>query len=282
MSLDPSITALVLLSALLHASWNALTKSSDDRSLTLALVLGACAAIGAVASLVVAAPAPAALPYLLASVVCHALYQIFLLQAYRFGDLSQVYPIARGFAPVLVAALAAAYAGERPTPLQGSGLALASLSIASLALERREVAPGAGRAVAAAFATAAMIGTYTFLDGQGVRHAHGALRYVAWNLWATSLPYVLVALWRGRARLGPFLARDGARALAGGVIAAAGYSIVLWAMERGALAGVAALRETSVVFAALLGTFLLGEPFGARRIAAALGVAAGVVLLHSG
>ncbi len=282
MSLDPSITALVLLSAILHAGWNALTKSSSDRSLTLALVLAACALIGAAASLVVEPPAPAALPYLLASVCFHTLYQVFLLQAYRFGDLSQVYPIARGFAPVLVATLAALFAGERPTLVQGSGIALASLSIASLALERRDVSPGVGRSVIAAFATAAMIGTYTFLDGQGVRHAGGALRYVAWNLWATSLVYCFAAFWRGRARLRAFLASDGWRGLAGGAVAALGYGIVLWAMEHGALAGVAALRETSVVFAALLGTFLLGEEFGARRIVAALGVAAGVILLQSG
>jgi uncharacterized membrane protein len=283
MSLDPLVTALVLVSALLHAGWNAVAKSSTDRSLTLAVVLLASAVIGAFASLVVEPPAPEALPFLATSACFHALYQIFLLQAYRFGDLSQVYPIARGFAPVLVATLAAAFAGERPTVLQGAGIALASLAIASLALERRGGAsPGVGRSIAAAFATAAMIGSYTFLDGQGVRHSGGALRYVAWNFWATSLPFCAGAFWRGRARLRAFLVRDGTRALAGGIVAAVGYAIVLWAMEHGAMAGVASLRETSVVFAALIGTLVLGEDFGARRIVAALGVAAGVMLLQAG
>ena len=282
MSLDPSVTALVLLSAILHASWNAVTKSSSDRSLTLGLVMLGCAVVGALGSLVLAPPERAALPYLLASVGFHALYQIFLLQAYRFGDLSQVYPIARGFAPVLVAALAALFAGEVPTLHQGAGVALACGSIASLALEPRAPSPGVGRSIAAAFATAAMIGTYTFLDGQGVRHSGGALRYVAWNLWATSLPYCVTVFWRGRARLRAFLARDGWKGISSGLVAALGYGIVLWAMERGALAGVAALRETSVVFAALIGTHLLGEGFGARRIAAALCVAAGVLLLQAG
>jgi drug/metabolite transporter (DMT)-like permease len=283
MSLDPTVTALVLLSALLHASWNAVAKSSSDRSLTLALVLGVSAVLGAIASPFIAPPEPEALPFLAVSSCFHALYQIFLLQAYRFGDLSQVYPIARGFAPILVALLAAAFAGETPTLLQAAGVGLASLSIASLALERRGGAsPGVGRSIAAAFATAAMIGSYTFLDGQGVRHAGGALRYVAWNLWATALPFCITALWLGRARLRAFLARDGWRAAAGGVVAALGYGIVLWAMEHGAMAGVAALRETSVVFAALIGTLMLGEDFGARRILAALGVAAGAILLQAG
>jgi drug/metabolite transporter (DMT)-like permease len=282
MSLDLGAAALVLFSAILHATWNALTKSSGDRVITLAGVMGTCALIGGVASLFLPAPEPAALPYLAVSCVFHFGYQQFLLGAYRHGDLSLVYPIARGLAPMLVALLAAAFAGEVPRPVQAAGIALASAAMASFAFEPREPHPGVARSVASAFACAAMIGCYSFLDGQGVRHAGNTFSYVAWNAWATSLAFCVYALVHTRGRLAPFLEVAGVRGVAGGVLATVGYGIVLWAMSRGAMANVAALRETSVVFAALIGTRLLGEGFGARRVGAALCVALGVLLLQSG
>ena len=282
MSLDLGAAALVLFSAVLHATWNALTKSSGDRVITLAAVMGTCALIGGVASLFLPPPESAALPYLALSCVFHFLYQQFLLGAYRHGDLSLVYPIARGMAPMLVALLAAAFAGEVPRPVQAGGIALASLAMTSFAFEPREPHPGVSRSVLSAFATAAMIGCYTFLDGQGVRHAGHPMSYVAWNCWATSLGFCVYALVYTRGTLAPFFDVAGLRGVAGGVLATVGYGIVLWAMSRGAMANVAALRETSVVFAALIGTQLLGEGFGARRIGAALCVAVGVLLLQSG
>ena len=282
MSLDLPIAALVLCSAVMHATWNALTKSSGDRVVTLAGVMFACVAIGAVASLFVPAPEPAALPFLAVSAAFHFLYQIFLLYAYRFGDLSVVYPIARGTAPLLVAILGASFAGEIPRPVQAGGIALASVAMTSFAFEPRAPHPGVARSIAAAVVTAAMIGCYTFLDGQGVRRAGSPVSYIAWNCWATSLGFCVFALFWQRGRIAPFLGREGARGLAGGALATTGYGIVLWAMSRGAMANVAALRETSVVFAALIGTRLLGEGLGTRRVAAALCVAVGVVLLQSG
>ena len=283
MGLDPGVTALVLVSALMHAGWNAVTKSSSDRTLTLALVLGTCSVIGAIACFFVPFPAPEARVFLLASTCFHALYHVFLLQAYRFGDLSHVYPIARGLAPVLVAAFAAFFASEVPDGVQAAGLGLASASITSLALEPRTLGPGATKSVIAALLTAGMIGTYTFLDGQGVRRAGDAFSYIAWNMFLTSLPLCLFVVLRRRARLFAILrTREGATGILGGVTAAIGYSIVLWAMDHGGMANVAALRETSVVFAALIGTLLLGEAFGARRILAAVGVALGVILLQAG
>jgi drug/metabolite transporter (DMT)-like permease len=127
-----------------------------------------------------------------------------------------------------------------------------------------------------------MIGCYTFLDGEGVRHSGAAWSFIAWNCWATGLGFCVFALVRNRGRIAPFLGRDGARGVAGGILAIVGYGIVLWAMSRGAMANVAALRETSVVFAALIGSRILGEGFGGRRLAAALCVALGVVLLQTG
>lgn len=282
MSLDPGAAALVLVSAVLHATWNALTKASGDRVVTMTGVLGTCALIGGAASLFLPAPAPAALPFLAISCVFHFAYQQFLLGAYRHGDLSLVYPIARGLSPLLIALLASAFAGEVPRPVQALGIALASAAMASFAFEPREPHPGAARSVASAFVCTAMIASYTFLDGQGVRHSGNAFSYVAWNSWATSLAFCVFALVHTRGRLAPFFEVAGVRGIGGGVLATLGYGIVLWAMSRGAMANVSALRETSVVFAALIGTRLLGEGFGTRRVGAALCVALGVLLLQSG
>jgi drug/metabolite transporter (DMT)-like permease len=280
--LDPTVALLVLSAAVLHATWNALAKSSGDRVVTLAGVMGTSLVVGVIASCFVPAPAPEAQRYLALSACFHFGYQIFLLYAYRFGDLSLVYPIARGSAPLVVAVLGASFAGEVPRPVQAGGIALASLAMTSFAFDPRVAHPDVARSVGAAFVTAAMIGCYSFLDGQGTRLAGNPWSYIAWNCWATAIAFCVFALLRNRGRLAPFLGREGLRGVAGGLLAVLGYGIVLWAMSRGALANVAALRETSVVFAALIGSFLLGEGFGRRRIAAALCVAAGVLLLQSG
>jgi drug/metabolite transporter (DMT)-like permease len=280
--LDPLAATLVFLSAILHATWNALTKSSGDRVVTLAGVMGTSVAIGALASPFVPMPPPDALRFLAASAAFHFGYQIFLLYAYRFGDLSLVYPIARGSAPMLVAILGASFAGEVPRPVQAGGIALASVAMTSFAFEPRAPHAGVARSIAAAFVTAGMIGCYTFLDGEGVRHTPSPLSYIVWNCWATGIAFCVFALIRNRGRIAPFLGPEGRRGVAGGLLAITGYGIVLWAMSRGAMGNVAALRETSVVFAALIGSRLLGEGFGGRRLAAALCVAVGVVLLQIG
>jgi len=280
--LDPLATVLVLMSALLHSTWNALTKSSGDRVVTMAGMLTTCVAVGGTASLFLPAPPREALVFLAGSCVFQLAYQVFLLYAYRFGDLSLVYPIARGTAPLLVAILGASFAGEIPRPVQAFGIAIASVAMASFAFEPREPHAGVARSIGAAFVSAAMIGCYTFMDGQGVRHTPNALSYIAWNMWMTSVTFPAFAFVRRGAGLRPFLTREFLRGLAGGVLAALGYGIVMWAMSRGAMANVAALRETSVVFAALIGSRLLGEGFGGRRFAAALCVALGVILLQAG
>jgi drug/metabolite transporter (DMT)-like permease len=281
--LDPATALLVFLAAVMHATWNALAKSSGDRVVTLAGVMGTSVAVGTVMSFVFPPPAPESLPFLAASSVFHFLYQMFLLYAYRFGDLSLVYPIARGTAPLLVAILGASFAGEVPRPVQAGGIALASLAMTSFAFEPRVPHKGVARSIAAAFFTAMMIGCYTFLDGQGVRHAGpNPLSYMAWNFWATGIAFCVFALVRNRGRLAPFLGQAGARGVVGGVLALVGYGIVIWAMSRGAMANVAALRETSVVLAALIGTHVLNEGFGGRRFVAAMCVAVGVGLLQLG
>ena len=277
-TLEGPVIGLVLLAALLHASWNGITKASGDPMLTLWVVTFTGSVIGGVATLFVDFPHRDAWPYLAASMVLHFAYEMFLVSAYRLGDLSQVYPIARGLAPCVVAGLAAVFVGEVLDAKQSAGLAIAAISIGSLARSGR----GAGGAAAAvAVGTGLLIAGYTFIDGQGVRLGGDPFNFIAWSFFLHALPFTVVVLVRRRRRFPSFL-RSGARAaLAGGAMATLAYAIVLWALGQGGMAHVSALRETSVLIAALIGTRLLGEPFGGRRVAASVGVVLGIALMQS-
>jgi drug/metabolite transporter (DMT)-like permease len=252
---------------------------SGDRLLTTATVIGTGSLLGALLVPFVPPPAPPSWGFLALSVLVHNVYYAFLLQSYRLGDLSQVYPIARGTAPLVVALAAWPLAREPLAPASLAGVLLVTLGIASLAGGRRPTARG-DRAVLWALATGVLIAAFTLVDGLGVRRAGSAVGFVVWLEALVGLPLVAVAAVRRRARLRPFLRRNGLQGAAGGVMAAGAYGLIVWAYSRGALAPVAALRETSVVLAALIGTLALGEPFGRRRALAAAIVAAGAVLLN--
>jgi drug/metabolite transporter (DMT)-like permease len=283
MPLELPAATLVLLAAVMHAGWNALVKRAGDRLMTMTLVTTSPALIAlAAAVFLLPVPARASWPFLLGSAAVHIAYYLGLLKAYSYGDLSQVYPLARGAAPVMVAGLSALAAGEL---LPGSGVAgvtLVSLGTASLAFERGLPRGDHGRSVLFALFTAVTITAYTVIDGLGVRRAGTSLGYIAWLFAIDGLPLLAAAaLWRRGAFLGA-LRRSWHIGLIGGVLSLAAYGIAIWAMSLGAMAQVAALRETGVIFAAIIGALFLREPFGRRRILAAVIVAAGIVLLQSG
>jgi drug/metabolite transporter (DMT)-like permease len=273
------VVVAVLAAAVLHAGWNALAKSSRDPLLNMATVTASGGLAAAAVVPFVPFPGAAAWPYLLAAVLLHFLYQLSLVRCYALGDLSQVYPIARGLAPLGVALLAL-FAGEVPNALQVAGLIVACGGIVSLAgVHRTRRAPGA--AIASAVLTAILISGYTVVDGLGVRAVDTAASYIAWSFFLDAFPIVLFARHQRAGELQRFLRSEGRRGVVGGVMATLCYSIVLWALAHGPMAAIAALRETSVIFAALLGTCLLGEPFGRRRLAAACALAAGLALMHA-
>jgi drug/metabolite transporter (DMT)-like permease len=282
MKVDPTVAALVLFAALLHASWNAIVKSDRDRLMSFGLVMMAGSLIAVPVLPVVAMPGATAWPYLIASVVVHNFYYFFLLRAYAHGDLSHVYPIARGLGPLLVAVLSGRLAGEYLSFAESAGVTLLSIGIASLAFGHGLPRNSAEwKPVLYALGTGVCIAGYTLVDGLGVRASGDAIGYIAW-LNLLEGPWVLGAAlwWRGRERVVPYLRAYWWRGTAGGIIATLGYGIAIWAMSVGALAHVAALRETSVLFAAVMGTALLGEGFGRRRIAAAVLVVAGLLLMN--
>ncbi len=281
MKLELHIVALMLLSALLHASWNGLVKAETTDRLVSFMVVMVSGGVFALFFLpFVEPPDRAALPYLFASAAIHYVYYFTLLNAYAYGDLSHVYPIARGSAPALVAVLSAAAAGEFLTLREVAGVGLVSLGIGSLAMGRSQGGGDALKATLLALATGALIASYSVVDGLGARAAGHPLSYIVWlNILESPgvLAYVLV---RRGWRIMPALRAVIGRAAIGGTIATFGYGIAIWALSLGAMAHVAALRETSVLFATLIGTRLLGESFGTKRLAAALVVVAGLLLMN--
>ena len=279
MALEGGVVALVLLTAVLHACWNAVVKSSGDQLMAMTLVMGTGALAAGCLIPFVDLPERAAWPYLGLSVVVHTLYAVFLLLSYRFGDLSHVYPIARGLGPLLVAGLSWVLAGEMLGPLQLAALLLVSFAIASLAFERGLPRGESVKPVVFAVSTGVLIGAYTFLDGQGGRHAGDPFSYVAWLFFFDGIPLILVTLFLRWGRIRRLLQAQGRVGAIAGLLSVVAYAIVIWAMSRGSMAIVASLRETSVIFGVLIGAVLLGEPLGRRRALAATLVVAGVVVL---
>jgi drug/metabolite transporter (DMT)-like permease len=277
--MDPIVLSLVLAAALLHASWNALVKAGGDPFVRLAVV----AAVGGLCALpllpFVGAPAPASWPYLFGSVVVHHAYYLTLGYGYRFGDLSHVYPIARGIAPPLVALVAWLFAGESLGLLGVVAILVISGGIVSLAFTD-DSRLAALKPMVLGLATGITIAAYTLFDGLGGRAAGDVFGYIGWLFAIDAVPFPVIVAYRYRHRLGPALAACWRPATIGGALSVVAYGLVIWAMSLTPMAAVSALRETSVIAAALIGTRLLREPFGARRVLAASFVAFGVILLQ--
>ena len=279
MEMSLLVTALVLGSALLHASWNALIKSSRDVMLDTALVAAGAGVLALPLAALVPLPANASWPYLGASAAIHVAYFATLAAAYRVGDLGHAYPLMRGTAPLLVALFGVALLDEHPSATMWLGIALISAGILSLGLVQRGRAQRS--ATLWALANASIIASYTLVDGTGARLSGTPAGYVAWLFWLQGLLFLaLVALLRRRAAF-DYIGRNWQRGLGGGLCLISAYGIVLWAMTQAPVAAVAALRETSVIFAALLGSIFLRERFGRRRLIAACAVALGVIALRN-
>lgn len=274
------ISLFVLFAAILHASWNALLRGGKDRLWSMTIMCMAIAIACALIAPFVPAPATASWGCVFLSALLHTGYNLFLVRTYREGDLGQTYPIARGTSPLLVTLGAGVFARELPDPLSLTGVVLVSSGIVALAFEGRSM----GRqTLRFALGTGCFIGAYSVTDGVGVRLSGSALGYTVWMclLWGLLAPvtYIMLRDVRSLARG----AREILVAGGGGLASLLAYGIVIFAMARGAMGPVSALRETSVVFAALIGRVFLRERLSQYRLIACLVVTAGAVLIgHAG
>jgi drug/metabolite transporter (DMT)-like permease len=276
--LTPAITAAVIGAGGLHACWNAIAKQVSDRLMAFAWISVASMAVGGLVLAFAGLPARQAIPYAITSAVIHIGYNLGLMNSYRLGAFNQAYPIARGTSPLVVTAGAYFLAGERLGAAALIGICTLAAGLMSLALSAGRLTSRDLPAVAVAVATGLTIAAYTITDGLGVRHAHDPWAYTALLFVLQGPPMLVAAL----ARRPPAAWRDTTtvrRGVVAGVLSTAAYGIVLWAQTRAPLAEVAAIRETSVVFAALIGVAVLGEAFGRRRVMAAVVIATGIVLI---
>jgi len=282
MALQPHLVALVLLSAIMHATWNALVKNSGgDRFLTMVFVVGVGTVFGIPLIPFIPLPHPDSWPYLIASTLLHNGYYVILILTYRVGDLSQVYPLARGTAPLLVALLAAYFAGETMGYGGIAGVALVSVGIVSLMFVGGVPRGDAQKPIFLALGTSVFIGAYTVVDGLGMRLAGPPLGYILWLNILEGFPFIIAAYFlRYRHNVDGFFQRRWKTGLAGGILAIVAYGLVLYALSQGAMAYVVAMRETSVLFVAIIGSLILKETFGKVRIISAVVIVIGLVTLQ--
>jgi drug/metabolite transporter (DMT)-like permease len=272
-TLSAAVTLAVLGAAVTHAVWNAIAHGIKDQTLAFALIGVGGIAVGIPLVIGAALPRADCWPYLLASVVIHVFYNLLLMQCYRLGEFGQVYPLARGTSPLVVTILAAIFIHEHLALLQVGGIGVVSAGLAVLVLAGRR--PGRA-AFLAAVGTGLTIAAYTTVDGVGVRLSGSPVGYIGWLMVLESLGVPMFAMARRRDVLLKQPPRILLAGLGAGALSVLAYGLVLWAQTRGALAPIAALRETSVIFGAIIATLVFREPFGRTRIAATALVAAGV------
>jgi drug/metabolite transporter (DMT)-like permease len=268
-----AVTAAVLVAGFLHALWNAMAKSFTDQWTSFTLINVGVTMPCLVIAPLVGAPVAAAWPYLAAAVVCHLLYELFLMSAYRHGALSRTYPIARGVAPMLVALGGLIFASEHVGVVAFFGIVLVVVGISSLAWQGR--GHSSSREILWSLATGVAIATYTVIDGLGVRASHHPISYTA-ALFAMQGSLFLVGAFARRPGKFNISSAKVALGVSAGVISLVGYGIVLWAQTKAPLGVVSALRETGVLWAAVLGIYFFHERGGWRVVTAGAVVMLGV------
>lgn len=270
------LVLLTLFAALLHASWNTLLRGGTDRLWSMTIMCATIALTCVVVAPFLPLPAYASWKYALLSAVLHVGYNLCLVRSYQSGDLGQTYPIARGSSPLMVTSAAALFAGEKMALNALAGIALISGGILLLALQRRRLAlPG----LKYSLATGAFIAAYSVVDGIGVRIAGNAIAYTVWMsaLWGALMPALYIGLRDAKSLL---RWRPGVvRAATGGLISLLAYGIIIFAMATAPMGAVSALRETGVLFAALLGYLFLGETLTLRKVLACTVIATGTVMI---
>ena len=279
--MDPFVFAAVLVAAACHASWNALIKIRLDPFLAIVLISALAGIVALPLLLFVPVPPLPAWPWLALSVITHLGYYIGLSGAYRSGDMGQVYPIARGSAPLMTAAGGAILVGENFNLVGWSGIVTLTFGVFLLSLRGGgDLAHLNRRAVGYALFTAVTICCYSLVDGQGARTAGNAHSYALWLFVIDGAFITLVALVTHGSGVIPGVARHWRSGLIGGVLSLVAYWIVIWAMTVAPIAIVAALRETSVLFGAIIAVVILKEPLRAPRVVAAAFIVTGLALIR--
>lgn len=272
-----SVFCILLFAALLHASWNAIVKAGSDKLYAAIAVSGFAALIALILLPFSPQPALASAPYLALSCALQVVYTVLVAKTYQVSEMSQTYPLMRGTAPLLVALVSVLFLGDALSALAWSGIAVICLSILGMAFNGRSQSR---TGIWLALLNACFIASYTLVDGTGVRLSGTALGYTLWTFFLNGFCLLLWAMVARRHAVSRYLVANWKSGLPGGIGTLGSYGLALWAMTQAPLAVVAALRETSILFGALLACFVLKERVAGVRIVAACGIAAGAILLR--
>ena len=277
-AMSGTVVAAVLAAALMHAGWNAMLKTRGDAFLSTVAVAVSAGLLCAFALPFVAQPAPASWPYIAASATIHVVYYALLMSTYREGDVSHAYPLMRGCAPLLIAACGMVFMGEHLAPPQWLAICLICAGVLAMAGHRRGAPSGQRRTTLLALASACSIAAYTLVDGAGVRMSGAPGGYTMW-IFALAALGVAALAGRRRSEALAFVHRNPALP-GGGTMSVGAYWVALWAMTQAPVAAVAALRETSILFATAIALLVLRERVGPLRLAGAALIACGAVAMR--
>jgi phosphonate utilization associated putative membrane protein len=275
-----SVLLIVLLGALLHASWNALVKSSTDKTLDTALIHVLCSVLALPVCLYVGPPPPESWPFILSSLVVHVGYYFALAQAYKHGDLGLTYPLMRGTAPMLVAVSSIALIDETVSPLAWLGVVCICAGVLLLGFSKAWWSHR--KAIVFALVNAVLIAIYTVIDAKGARSSGHVIQYISMLFVLDGWPFAALVFMQRKGQVWSYARARWPLAMGGACASIGSYAIALWAMTVAPVAMVAALRETSVFFAALIGAWFLKEVWTRQRIAGTFAILLGVAALRLG
>jgi drug/metabolite transporter (DMT)-like permease len=278
--MSTTVFIAVIGAAILHASWNALVKGGADKLLSLSAVVFGHLPFAIISLLFVPLPDAASWPYLFGGVFLHVAYQIFLLNSYAFGDLTQVYPISRGSSPLIVAVFSVLVLGVTLSLQEVVAVALIAAGIISLALVRRADGQRNGKAALLALGTGCFIASYSIVDGLGARLAGTSLGFYAWLTVGNAIVIAGYVAWRAPGTFRRMVSEGRKLFFLGGGASFVAYALVTWAFTQAPLALVTALRETSIVFALLIGVFFLKERLDLMKVVSTMTTLVGAVLLR--
>ncbi len=275
--MSSTVFFIVMLGAVLHATWNAIVKSAPDKLLGTIMITAVSAGLSCAILPFLTAPTRASFPYAVASALFQIIYFLLVARTYQVADMSQTYPLMRGAAPLIVAIVSAFQMKEAISLVAWIGVTVICLGIFNIAL-------GSGRnarkGVRLALLNALVIAAYTLIDGLGVRRSGAPVAYTLWVFLLSGVPLTVWTLAVRRSAFIPYLGRYWRLGIIGGIGTTASYGLALWAMTMAPIAVVAALRETSILFGTLIAGIVLRERIAARRILCACMIAAGAAILR--
>ncbi len=278
--IETHVLLIVLFAATLHATWNALVKGAPDKLISMTAVVLGHAPVALLALPFVSLPDAASVPYIFAGAALHVGYQLFLFWAYRQGDLTQVYPIARGTAPLIVAAFSVMVFRETLTTMQLVAITTIGCGIMSLVLVRGSEGIHNPHGAALALITGCFVAGYSMVDGYGARAAGTAVGFYAWETILNGGAFAAIVAVMSPGALQTTIRNHKKIMAIGGGASFAAYALVVWAFTQAPIAVVAALRETSIVFALLIGVFFLKERLNLLKLVSAMLTMLGALLLR--